>query len=101
MLGHIGEERNLFALIVRDGPVGAAQEHVGLNADFAQFLHRVLGRFGLELTRSGDPGHVGQVHKGSVGRAHLEAHLPHGLKEGQRFDIAHRAANFDDGHIDV
>ena len=101
VLGHIGEERNLLALIVRNRPIGTAQEHVGLNADFAQFLHRMLGRLGLELTRGGDPGHIGQVHKGGVGWAHLQAHLPHRLQEGERFDIAHRAANFYDGDVDV
>jgi hypothetical protein len=28
-----------------------------------------------------------------------QAHLAHGLQEGQRFDVADRAADFDDGHV--
>jgi hypothetical protein len=31
--------------------VGAAQQGIGLDADLAQLLHRVLGGFGLELAR--------------------------------------------------
>ena len=33
----------------RDRPVGAAEKNVGLNADGAQLLHRMLRRLGLEL----------------------------------------------------
>jgi hypothetical protein len=29
----------------------------------------------------------------------LQAELAHGLQEGQRFDVAHGAADFDDGHV--
>jgi hypothetical protein len=34
--GHVGEQRDFFALFFRDAPVGAAQQGVGLDADFAQ-----------------------------------------------------------------
>jgi hypothetical protein len=37
----------------RDGPVGAAQQDVGLDADRAQLLDRMLGRLGLELAGRG------------------------------------------------
>ena len=43
----IGEEGNLVFLIVRNHAVCAAQECIGLNANFAQFLHGVLCRLGL------------------------------------------------------
>jgi hypothetical protein len=33
--------------------VGAAQQDVGLDADLAQFLDRVLGRLGLQLAGGG------------------------------------------------
>jgi hypothetical protein len=46
---HVAEQRDLAALGFRDRPVGAAQQDVGLDADRAQFLDRVLGRLGLEL----------------------------------------------------
>jgi hypothetical protein len=96
---HVGEERNLVAFVVRNAPVGATQQGVGLDADLAQLLHRVLGGLGLELAGGGDPGHVGQVHEGRVVRPHLQAELAHRLQERQGFDVAHRAADFDDGHV--
>ena len=94
--GHVGEQRDLLALFVRDGAVGAAQQRVGLDADLAHLLHRVLRRLGLQLAGGGDPRHVGEVHEGGVGRPHAQAHLAHGLEEGQRFDVAHGAADLDD-----
>ena len=98
-LMHVGEEGNLLALVVRDAAVGAAQQRIGLDADLAHLLHRVLRRLGLQLAGGGDPRHVGEVHEGGVGRPHAQAHLAHGLEEGQRFDVAHRAADFDDRHL--
>ena len=35
--------------VVGDGALGAAEEDVGLDADLAQLLHRVLRRLGLQL----------------------------------------------------
>jgi hypothetical protein len=78
----------------------AAQQHIGLDADFAQLLGGVLGRLGLEFAGGGDPGDVAQVHEGGVVGAQAQAHLAHGFQEGQRFDVADGAADFDDGDID-
>ncbi|MDT4841795.1 hypothetical protein FQZ97_756680 [compost metagenome] len=97
--GHVREQRDLGALVVGNRAVGAAQQHVSLDADGAQFLGGVLRGLGLELAGGGDPGHVAQVHEGRVVRAHAQAHLAHGFQEGQRFDVAHGAADFDDGHV--
>ncbi len=99
-LGHVGEQRNLFTLFAGDGAVGAAQQHIGLDTDFAQLFGGVLGRLGLELARGSDPGHIAEVHKGGVVGAQAQAHLAHRLEEGQRLDVAHRAADFDNRDID-
>ena len=40
----------------------AAEQDVGLDADLAQLLHRVLGRLGLELAGGGDVRHQREVH---------------------------------------
>jgi hypothetical protein len=45
----VGEQRDLAPLVFRHRAVGAAQQDVGLDADLAQFLDRVLGRLGLQL----------------------------------------------------
>ncbi len=96
---HVGKEADFFALVVGDGAVGAAQQGVGLDADFAHFLHRVLGRLGFELARRRDPRHVAQMHEGALVRPQAQTHLAHRLQEGQRFDVAHGAADFDDRHL--
>jgi hypothetical protein len=72
---------------------------VGLDADLAQLLHGVLGGLGLELAGRGNPGHIGQVHKGRVVGAQRRLSLAHGFQEGQRFDVTHGAADFDNGHV--
>ena len=97
--GHVGEQRNFVALFGGNGPVGAAHQRVGLDADFAQLLGGMLGGFGLELACGGNPGDVAQVHKGAVVSAELQAELAHRLQERQGLDVAHGAADFDDGHI--
>ena len=52
-LAHVAEQAELAALLARDRPVGAAEQDVGLDADRAQLLDRVLGRLGLELAGAG------------------------------------------------
>jgi hypothetical protein len=79
--------------------VGTAHQGIGLDADLAQLLGGVLGGFGLEFACGSDPGHIAQVHKGTVVGAHLEAHLAHGFQEGQGLDVTHGAADFDNRHI--
>ncbi|MNT08209.1 hypothetical protein D3C72_1429440 [compost metagenome] len=95
----IGEQRNLGALVVRDRAVGTAQQRGRRDADFTQFLHRVLGRLGLQLAGAGNERHQRQVHEGSVVAAHAQAHLARGFQERQRFDVAHGTADFHQRHV--
>ena len=83
-----------------DRTVGAAQQGIGLNADFAQLLGRVLRRLRFELACRCNPGHVTQMHKSTVVGAELQAELAHRFQKGQRLDVTHGAANFHNGHID-
>src|SRR6202171_4637563 len=55
----IGEQGDLAALLVRQRVRAAAQQNVRLNADTAQFLDRMLRRFGLDLAGTSDDGHQG------------------------------------------
>ena len=57
-LRHIGEQRNFGAFFLRNRPVGTAQQSIGLDADFTQFLRRVLGGFGFKFASGGDPRHI-------------------------------------------
>ncbi len=52
----VAEEGDLFFHFVGQRPLGAAEEHIGLNTDGAQFLDAVLSGLGLEFLRGGDPG---------------------------------------------
>ena len=58
---HVAEQRDLAAFRLGNFPVGAAQQHVGLDADAQQFFHRVLGRLCLHLARRRDERQQGQV----------------------------------------
>ncbi len=95
----VGEQRDLAALLVRQRVQAAAQQDIGLNADAAQFLDRVLRRLGLDLPRAPDDGHQSQMHVQNLVAAELHAHLANGLEEGERLDVADRAADFH--HADI
>ena len=96
---NVGKERDLGALVIGDGTVGPAQHHVGLDADLAQLLQRVLGGLGLELAGLAQEGHQREVHEAGVAAPDLQAHLPGGLEERQGFDVTHGAADLDDGDL--
>ena len=95
----IGEQRDLAPLLLGQRMAAAAQQHVGLDTDAAQLLHRVLRRLGLDLARAADDRHQCQVHVHAVVTAELDAELADRLEEWQRLDVAHRAADFH--HADV
>ena len=94
----IGEERDLAALFIRQRVLGAAQQHIGLDADAAQLLNGMLRRLGLDLGGA-DGRHQRQVHVHDRVAALLHAHLADRLEEGQRLDVAHRAPDLH--HADV
>ncbi len=78
---------------------GAAQEQVGLDADGAQFLDAVLGGLGLDLAGGLDVGHQGEMDVADVVLAQVALELADGLEERQALDVAHGAADLDDGHV--
>ena len=67
----------------------------------AQLAHRVLGRLGLQLLGGGDVGHQREVDVDRVVAPELEAELADRLEERQRLDVADRAADLDDHHVDA
>ena len=81
--GHVGEQRDLGALLPGQGTVAAADENVGLDADGAQFLDGMLGGLGLELACSSHVGQQGQVDEQSAFPSKLDAQLADGLQKGQ------------------
>ena len=83
-----------------DLAVGAADQRVGLDTDAAQRGDRVLGRLGLQLAGRRDVGHQRDVQEEAVVAADLVPHLAGGLEEGQRLDVADRAADLGDDDVD-
>ena len=100
-LGHVGEQRDLATLGIGDRLLGAAQQHVGLDADGAQFLHRVLGGLGLQLAGGGHVRHQRQVHEERLLGAAFGADLADRFQERQRLDVAHRAADLHQRHVEA
>ena len=97
----VGEQGDLVADLVADRVVGAQHDHVGLDADAAQLLDRVLGRLRLELAGGRERGQQRDVDVQHVRPADVLAHLADGLEERQRFDVADRAADLDDHDVRV
>ena len=92
-LAHVAEQRELAPLLRRDRPVGAAEQDVGLDADRAQLLDRMLGRLGLELAGARDEGHQRQVDVDRVMARQVVAELADRLEERQALDVADGAAD--------
>ncbi len=98
-LAHVAEQRELPALLLRDRPVGAAEQDVRLDADREQFLDRMLGRLGLEFARARDIGHQREVDVDGVVARQFVAELPDRLQKRQALDIADRAADLDHDEV--
>ena len=101
LLVDVAHQRDLALHRVGDLPVGAADDRVGLDTDRAQRGDGVLGRLGLQLAGRADVGHQGDVQEEAVVAADVVSDLPGGLEERQRLDVADRAADLGDHHVDV
>ena len=95
----VAEQRDLLADLVGHRVVRAQDDDVGLDADAAQLLDRVLGRLGLELAGGHQLGQQGHVDVQDVGPPDVLAHLADGLEEGQALDVADGPADLDDDDV--
>ena len=99
--GQPREQRDLLADVAAQAALGAAHDHVGLDADAAQLVDRVLRRLRLELARVADVRHQREVDVHAPAPADVDRELPDRLQERQRLDVAHRAADLGDDDVDV
>ena len=99
--GKRGEQRDLLAHVVREAALGATDHHVGLDTDAPQLVDRVLRRLRLQLARVADVRHQREVDEHAAAAPDVDGELPNRLQERQRLDVAHRAADLGDHHIDV
>ncbi len=98
---HVAEQGDLGLQFLGERHLGTAEQDVGLDADGAQLLDRVLGGLGLHLAGGLDVGHQGDVDEQAVLAADIDAELADRLQEGQTLDVADGAADLDDGHVGV
>ncbi|MPL84476.1 hypothetical protein SDC9_30441 [bioreactor metagenome] len=97
---NVAKERDLRPLLVRDRVFGPAHQHVGLDPDRAQLLHRVLRGLRLQLARGGKIGQQRQVHEDALAARAVLGELPDRLEEGQALDVADRATDLAQHEID-
>jgi hypothetical protein len=93
VFAHVAEQRQLAPLAMRDRPVGAAQQDIGLDADRAQFLDRMLRRLGLQLAGARNERQQRQMDIDDVVARQFVAQLPDRLEIRQALDVADGAAD--------
>ena len=79
--------------------IAAADQDVRLNSDAEQFLDAVLSRLRFQFAGRRNEGHQREMHEDDVFRTKLEAHLANRFQKWQRFDVADRAADFDEHNV--
>ena len=95
----VAEERDLVDMLIRDGVIGARDDHIGLDADAAQLAHAVLGGLGLQLAAGADVGQEGDVDVERVFAPQIAAHLAQSFHKRQALDVADGAADFAEHHV--
>ena len=97
----VAEQRDLLAVFASQRPLGSHDQNVGLNTDLPQLADAVLRRLGLGLAGRLQVRHQRQVDEQAILLADVERNLADRLEERQPLDVAHRAAEFGDHHVDV
>src|SRR5918995_4888271 len=97
----VREQRDLLADVLAELLLGAAHHHVGLDADAAQLLNRVLRGLRLKLARVAKERHQGEVYEHAAVAPDLRVELAQRLEERQRLDVADRAADLGDHDVHV
>ena len=96
---HIAVETDFFADLALQGLLGAADHNIGLNPDFEQFFHTMLGRLAFLLSRGLRPRHHGDVREHDVVAPLVDHHFPCRLEKVQVFNIANRSPHLDQDQV--
>jgi hypothetical protein len=83
----VAEQRDLLLEAPAYVPVGAADDHVGVDTYRPELAHGVLRRLGLQLTGGADVRQERYVNERAVVAADLVAELADGFQERQRLDV--------------
>ena len=96
---YVAEERKLLAHIVGHGLFGAADEYVGLYADFAQLRNALLRGFCFELARGFQVRKQRDVYEERVFPPDFERELAQRFQKRQPLDVADGSADFRDENV--
>ena len=91
----------LLLIALLEVAVRAAEDDVGGDTDGLQLLDGVLHGLRLHLARRRLIEHGGDVDEAAVLPARVGPELADRLQEGQRLDVADRAADLDEDHVAV
>ena len=97
----VREQGDLLADVLAEVLLGPAHDHVRLDADAAQLLHRVLRGLRLQLAGVAEERHEREVDEHAAVAPDLRVELAQRLEERQRLDVAHRAADLGDDDVHV
>ena len=95
------EQGDLAADLLGQRALGAADHHVGRDADAPQLVDGVLRRLRLQLAGVADVGHEREVDEHAAGATGVDRELADGLEERQGLDVADGAADLRDHHVDI
>ncbi len=97
----VAEERELSSNVVGKVAFAAAEKDIGLDTDLTQSRHGMLRRLRLHFVGRFDVGDEGDVDIDHVVAGMFRAELADGFEEGEGFDVADGAADFDDRDVAV
>jgi hypothetical protein len=86
---------------VADRPVGPGHDRVRLDTDAPEGGDGVLGGLGLQLAARADVWQERYVQEKAPIAPYFVPYLADGLQERKAFDVADRASDFRDHHVDV
>jgi len=97
----VAKQGDFLTFALRNFPLCATDQQVGLDADRAEFPHTVLGWFGFQLSCSFEIRNQGQMDEQAVLFANFQGELSDGFKEGHPLDVADCASDFGDYNIHI
>ena len=97
----VAKKGDLVFLLRRDRMLGPADQDIRLDADLPQHPDRMLGRLGLELAGGPQIGDEREMDVQAILAADIQGKLANRLQKRQALDVADRAADLGDHHVDV